>query len=95
MELIVNEPQKQFEFRLENGAIAFVEFVTEGNKIYLTHTEVPKSYEGKGIGSELVKQALGHIKKKGLVLVPLCSFTAWYVNNHDQWHSILAEGYQM
>ncbi|RZJ64342.1 MAG: N-acetyltransferase [Flavobacterium sp.] len=95
MELIVNDPDKQFEFHLEDGSTAFIEFVNEGKKIYLTHTEVPASHQGNGIGTKLVEKVLAHIKQDKRVLVPLCSFVASYVNNHDEWHSILAEGYQM
>lgn len=95
MELIVNETSKQFELHLEDGSIALIEYVVDGDKMYLTHTEVPKSHEGKGIGQDLVKQTLSHLRKRGFQLVPLCSFVAWYVNNHDEWHSILSEGYQM
>lgn len=95
MELIKNEAEKQYEFHLENGAIAFVEYLTETDKVYLTHTEVPKSMNGHGIGSELIKQTLQEIKKDGKKLVPLCGFVSWYVNNHDEWHSLLSDGYQM
>jgi len=95
MELINNESEKQYEFHLESGTTAFVEYVTEGGKVYLTHTQVPESSTGKGIGSELIKQALTDIRKQGKTLVPLCAFVSWYVNNHDEWHSLLSEGYQM
>lgn len=89
-----NEPQNQFELHID-GHIAFAEYACEGNKIYLTHTEVPKAIEGQGYGSELVKKALQYIKKNHLTLIPLCSFVAHYVNNHPEWQSILSEGYQM
>jgi predicted GNAT family acetyltransferase len=93
-ELIVNEDEHQFEFDL-GGTVAFIEFIRKDDTIYLTHTEVPPSHEGRGIGSELVRQALSYIKKNKWTLMPLCSFVAQYVNNHEEWHSILAEGYQM
>jgi len=95
MEIVKNEAQKQYELPLGDGAVAFVEYVTEGNKIYLTHTEVPKSHQGQGIAKKLIHGTLGQIKADGNQLVPLCSFVSSYVNNHEQWHSLLSEGYQM
>lgn len=95
MELVVNETGKQFEFALEDGLTAFIEFVNEGKKIYLTHTEVPASHRGHGIATELVEQVLQHLKREKRALVPMCSFVAAYVNEHEQWHPLLAEGYQM
>lgn len=93
-ELIHNESQSQFEMHIENQ-IAFVEYYRDGNKIHLTHTEVPEPLQGKGIGSQLIEQTLQYIKKNHLVFIPLCSFVANYVNNKSQWHDILSEGYQM
>lgn len=92
--LIVNEPENQFEIHID-GYIAFIEFQQKDKKIWLTHTEVPKPIEGQGIGSELVNKVLHDIKSKHLTLVPSCSFVAAYVNKHEEWSSILSEGYQM
>jgi predicted GNAT family acetyltransferase len=93
-ELIHNETGHQFEFGID-GQTAFVEYFTEGKKIYLTHTEVPEAIQGQGIGTELVKQTLRYIKKHHWILVPQCAFVSAYVDNHPEWHSILSEGYQM
>ena len=94
MEFYVNENENQFEIDID-GQIAFIEFSREANKIYLTHTEVPQSLRGRGIGSKIIKQSLEYIKNQNLTLIPLCSFVAHYVNNHPEWHSLLGEGYKM
>ncbi len=93
-ELIHNESENQFELHI-GEQIAFVEYYRDGNKIHLTHTEVPQSLQGHGVGSELTEKTFQYIRNNNLVLIPLCSFVAHYVNNHPQWHSILSEGYQM
>ncbi len=93
-ELIHNENENQFEMHIDDK-IAFVEYYLDGKKIHLTHTEVPKELQGQGIATQLIEQTLQNIKKNHLVLIPLCSFVANYVNNNPQWHSILSEGYQM
>ncbi|RZJ73959.1 GNAT family N-acetyltransferase [Flavobacterium sp.] len=95
MEITKNESQSQYELHLEGGKIAFVEYSVKDDKIYLTHTEVPKSVQGQGVGQKLIAQTLQSIKKEGKTLVPLCAFVSWYVNNHKEWHSLLSEGYQM
>ena len=89
-----NEAEKQFEMKIESHT-AFIEYTMKDDKIYLTHTEVPKELEGHGIGSVLVKKTLQHIKDHNLILVPSCSFVAAYVDKHPEWQSILSEGYQM
>ena len=90
----VNEEENQFELHTKSGT-AFLEFIREGEKIYLTHTETPEALRGKGIAADLVKQSLQCAKDNGLTVVPSCSFVAHYVNNHPEWNVILSEGYQM
>lgn len=95
MDFVKNESQSQYELHLDGGKIAFVEYADKEDKVYLTHTEVPASVQGQGIGQKLIAQTLQSIKNEGKILVPLCSFVSWYVNNHDEWNSLLSEGYQM
>ena len=59
---------------------------------FLTHTEVPKSMEGKGLGSAIVKLALEDIEQKGLTLVPLCPFVALYLKRHPEWKRLVMKG---
>ena len=60
--------------------------------IYLTHTEVPRELEGKGIGSQLVEKTLQDIERQGLRLVPLCPFVAAYIKKHPEWRRIVMKG---
>ena len=59
MELEVkdNPKNKRYEANVD-GEFAIIEYIKAKDTIYLTHTEVPKSMEGKGIGSKLVIAAL-------------------------------------
>ncbi|MXN92275.1 N-acetyltransferase [Flavobacterium sp. Sd200] len=90
----INEEENQFELHTQGG-IAFLEFIREGEKIYLTHTETPVALRGRGIAASLVKQTLQCAKDNGLTVVPSCSYVAHYVNNHPEWNIILSDGYQM
>lgn len=90
-ELINNEDGKQFELHID-GKIAKIEYIRAKEKIYLTHTEVPKGMEGKGIGTDMIRQALEIIKEQGLTLVPLCPFVALYLKRHPEWKSLVLKG---
>lgn len=88
--LIDNEENKQYEFHID-GDLARIEYIKAQGKIFLTHTEVPARFEGKGIGSALVKQVLDDIQQKGLSLVPLCPFVAAYINRHPEYNALLSQ----
>jgi predicted GNAT family acetyltransferase len=88
--LIDNEEKKQYEFHID-GDLARIEYIKAQGKIFLTHTEVPAKFEGKGIGSALIKQALDDIRQKGLTLVPLCPFVAAYINRHPEYNTLISK----
>lgn len=94
-ELIVNTEKKRFELHVE-GNVALIEYIlTNENIMFLTHTEVPKSLEGKGIGSKIVLMALNYIKDHNYTLAPLCPFVAKYLVKHPEWQPLLAKGYHV
>lgn len=90
-QLINNEERKQYEVHTD-GVVLRIEYIHAQDRIFLTHTEIPKSMEGKGLGSAIVKLALEDIEKKGLTLVPLCPFVALYIKRHPEWRKLVMKG---
>ncbi|MBT8185448.1 MAG: N-acetyltransferase [Eudoraea sp.] len=86
-----NTAARQYEITV-GDEIAKIEYIRVKDKIYLTHTEVPVSLEGKGIGSKLVKKVLEDIEQKDLTLIPLCPFVAGYIKNHPEWRKLVLKG---
>jgi len=66
----INEAELQFELKAD-GQLAFLEYHREGEKLYLTHTEVPVALRGQGVAAELVKETLGFARQHGLSVIPL------------------------
>jgi len=89
--LVDNAQDRQYEFHLD-GFIPRIEYIKAKDNIYLTHTEVPKELEGKGIASILIKMALEDIEKKKLTLIPLCPFVAMYIKRHPEWRKLVLPG---
>ncbi|WNJ17078.1 GNAT family N-acetyltransferase [Pontibacter sp. G13] len=81
-----NPDRKRYEMQV-GDEIAFMEYILrKEEEMYITHTEVPKSLEGKGIGSKLAALVLEDMRKQGLKLVPLCPFMSYYIKEHpDDW----------
>lgn len=86
--------EKRFTATVE-GHVAFVEYIRAQGIVYLTHTEVPKAMEGKGVGKALVLSVLTLIKKEGASLAPLCPFVAAFLTRHPEWKSLLAKNYNV
>ena len=87
MEVKHNPQAQRFEIEL-NGQLAVAEYRLEGQDIYFTHTEVPPSFEGRGIGSQLARTALDYAKEKGYTVHVLCSFIKGYIEQHPEYESL-------
>lgn len=89
MQVKNNEQLSQFEIEVE-GEKAFISYRQETDGTFnLRHTEVPEEFEGKGVGSRLVKQTLELIKADGNKIIPSCAFVAAYVKRHPEYESLV------
>lgn len=57
--------------------------------VVMTNTEVPDPMQGEGVGSELVRQALDDVRKRGEKLVAECPFVASWVDEHPDYQDLL------
>ncbi len=96
LKLVNNDqgPKKRFELHVGDH-IAFIDYILNKNGvIYLTHTEVPVSMEGQGVGSAIVSKALDYIRENELKMAPLCPFVAAFLKRHpDKGRDLLAPGF--
>jgi predicted GNAT family acetyltransferase len=90
VEITDNKTSSRFEMKVD-GNISYIEYMLAGNKIILTHTEVPVQLEGKGVASAMIKKVLMHVEGTDRKLVPLCPFVAAYIKRHPEWEKIVDE----
>lgn len=76
---------KRFEATVPGSdEVAFLEMTPSPDLWTFEHTEVPESMKGQGVGSELVRQALAHVRELGMTIKPVCPFTAGYIKRHPE-----------
>jgi len=86
--LVDNPEEGRFETDVD-GHIAFVSYLRRGDTIFLTHTEVPKELEGRGLGSALARAVLDRARAEHWTVVARCPFIAQYVERHPEYRSLL------
>ena len=84
-----NEAEHRFEIDLGSGERAIAVYHLEGKTIAFTHTVVPEAFEGRGVGSALVRFALDSARERGLKVEPACSFFAQYMHRHEEVQDLL------
>jgi len=88
------------------GSVYFVRF-DDGSKAYLAvkedpergvmelvETYTPPQHRGKGIAKAMVKKAIEDARKKGLKIVPICSYSVYYFIKHPEDRDVLADEFR-
>jgi uncharacterized protein len=84
-----NNPDKnRFEAQLEGDDFAIINYSLRGSIIEMTHTEVPAAYQGMGIASKLVHDALEYARAHQLKVIPTCPTVAAYMKKHQEYEDI-------
>ena len=94
MKVLDNSERHRFEIDLGDGQFAFAEYTLPAGKIMFTHTEVPESHEGRGIGTVLIEAGLAAARERGLKVIPICPFFAAYMQKHAEVQDLLDPAYR-
>ncbi len=92
MKLSVTNNKQKNRFETEHeGKTAFIEYEVQDDVYNLTHTEVPKEIEEKGVGTRLVKETLDIIKAEGKSVKPTCPFITHFIEKNSEYKSLVAK----
>lgn len=81
--IVRNDQASRFELA-DEPETAHLLYRREGQRLTLTHTEVDDRYEGRGVGSALVREALDYAQREQLTVVPVCRFVAGWLDRHPE-----------
>jgi predicted GNAT family acetyltransferase len=85
-----NPAEHRFELAIEGSdepAAAYYQI--EGDRLTLTHTEVPQPFSGLGIGSELARGVFDAIRASGRKAILRCSFMGGFYARHPEYSDIV------
>jgi len=85
IEFVNAQDRGRYEGRVRDSSdVAFAAYERRGNQIVFTHTEVPSTLAGQGVGSALAQYALDDAHRQGLSIVAECPFMRAYIKRHPQ-----------
>ena len=76
---------------MEGRLAGFSQYRLEPPTIVVTHTTVEPEFEGKGVGSQLVRFLLDDARSRSLKVVPLCPFVRSYIRRHGEYADLVAK----
>ena len=83
MDVVNNQANHRFELQADGG-MALLVYEVRDDRLVLIHTEVPKAYEGRGYGGQLVRAAMEYAQDQRLSVVPVCPFARTYLRRHPE-----------
>lgn len=90
-EVVDRTEKHRFEVLADGELAGFAEYVLKPGEITFTHTKIKDAYEGKGLGSVLVKHALDSARDRGLAVQPLCPFVRGWIGRHADYLDLVPE----
>ena len=91
MTVTENTAAHRFEITVDGEVAGFAQYRRdEDGTLTFTHTEVEDAYEGRGVGSELLRGALDAARAEGARVVPLCPFVRGYIERHAEYADLVA-----
>lgn len=83
------EERSRYEISLDGEVAGFADYHDADGSVVFAHTVVEPAHEGKGVGSQLIEEALDDVKSRGAKVVPLCSFVADFIERHERYADLV------
>jgi predicted GNAT family acetyltransferase len=86
-----NLDEQRFEISVDGERVGLAEYLTDGERIVFTHTEVDPPEGRKGLGGRLVRFALDSARQRGLEVVPRCPFVRSFIQKHPEYLDLVGD----
>ena len=80
-----NPPEERYEAAVDGALAGFAEYRRKPGLIAFVHTEVDQAFEGHGVASILIHDALEDARRRGLAVLPFCPFVNGYIEQHSEY----------
>lgn len=88
--VVHNADEQRYEISVDNLLAGFTQAVEDSDVVTFPHTVVFDQFEGQGLASELVAEALDDIRVRGKKVVPTCPYVARFIDKHPDYADLLA-----
>ena len=85
----VTKEADRFTISVDDTVAGFTEIKDSGGQRTFPHTEVDDAFQGRGLASILIGEALQQTKDDGLRIVPVCSMVQAYVKKHPEFDDVV------
>jgi predicted GNAT family acetyltransferase len=88
-----NRERSRYEAKID-GLLAVVDYNRIEGGIVVSHSEVPKPLEGRGIAGAMYRALLEAARAENLRVIPVCPVFAVYIQRHPETHDLVDPGFR-
>jgi predicted GNAT family acetyltransferase len=92
--IVHNAERHRFETSLGSD-VAHADYTIAHGVMRMTHTAVPRAFEGRGIAAALVRAAMSYAEEHGLRVAPHCPYVVSYMRRHSETQALLPDGFEL
>lgn len=85
----VTKESDRFTISVDGTVAGFTEISDSDGRRTFPHTEVDDAFQGRGLASILIGEALEQTKAEGLRIVLVCSMVAGYLEKHPEFDDVV------
>jgi uncharacterized protein len=86
----VSAESDRFAIALDGRTVGFADFTDRDGRRIFPHTEVDPSYQGRGLATILIREALDATRADGLTVVPQCWAVAEFIEKNPEYGDLVA-----
>lgn len=92
---VTDHPERErYEIAADGALAGFAQYRARPGLIAFVHTEIDPAFEGRGLGSRLIRAALDDSRAKGLIVLPFCPFVNAYIERHPEYADLVPEAFR-
>jgi hypothetical protein len=83
---VTNKPDlHRYEIEVDGELGGFTVYEQLNSQLAFVHTEIDSKFEGQGLGSTLVRQALDDVRAQGIGVLPFCPFVHRFIGKNPEY----------
>ncbi len=85
----VAQESDRFSISVDGQKVGFTEYADRDGQRIFPHTEVADEFEGRGLATILVNEALQTTRDDGLRIVAVCPLVAAFIKKHHEFDDVV------
>jgi uncharacterized protein len=87
---VVNRPELgRYQLCLDGELAGYSAYEIHGAHVAFMHTQIEDRFAGRGLGDELVADALDEVRARGGSVLPYCPFVRSFIARHPEYQDLV------